>query len=150
MDIHYYIRMWYEQWTSVNHLYTKFATKYHITLTTFDVLYEMYHHSESFSQKDISEKLSIAKQTLSNAMTVLEKRGWIERQKSTTDKRLYIFSLTPLGISFCKEMFSEIEQIEYFAFESLSNEERELFTKVNVKLTKLIEEGMCRGENNGN
>lgn len=150
MEINEHIKSWYVQWLYIESLYSKYAGRYHLTRATMTALDEIYHHEDGCSQKDICQVLNIPKQTVSSVMGNLEKKGFVYKKECVTDKRLHLYYLTPSGCALCEEIIASLDKIEFEAFNQLSQKDREDFTRINVRLTQLIEQGMNGGENNGN
>lgn len=150
MKIEEHIKSWYTQWHYIESLYSKYANRYHLTRATMTALDEIYHHENGCSQKEICQVLSMPKQTVSSLMSNLEKKELVYKKQSITDKRLYLYYLTPSGHDLCKELITELDQIEITAFNQLSEKDREDYTRINERLTQLFEEGMNGGDRNGN
>lgn len=150
MGIDEHIKSWYAQWLYIEYLYSKYAGRYHLTRATMTALDEVYHHDDGCCQKDICCVLNMPKQTVSSVMSNLEKKGLVYKQASLTDKRQHLYYLTKEGCVLCEKIIAGLDKIEFNAFNQLSKQDRENFTRVNERLTQLIEEGMNGGENNGN
>lgn len=94
------------------------------------------------SQTKICDRLDLAKQTVSNLLSSLEKKGYILRKQASDDQRMILFSLSPDGIAFFKPIKEELYRIEYETFSELTKEEREMFRKVHQKIYLSIEKKM--------
>lgn len=82
------------------------------------------------------------KQTVSSIMSNLEKKEFVYKQPSILDKRQQLYYLTESGRLLCEELIATLDKIEYEAFKQLSKKDREDFTRINERLTQLIEKGM--------
>jgi DNA-binding MarR family transcriptional regulator len=51
----------------------------------------------TYTQSELADMMSVSNATMSNTLTALEERGWIERQRSTEDRRQVYIHLTPQG-----------------------------------------------------
>ncbi len=150
MEIDEHIKSWYVQWLYIESLYSKYAGRYHLTRATMTALDEIYHHKDGCSQKEICQVLNIPKQTVSSVMSNLEKKGLVYKKDSVVDKRLRLYYLTQSGCVLCEKIIADLDKIEFEAFNQLSQKDRENFTRINERLTQLIEQGMNGRENNGN
>jgi len=54
--------------------------------------------------------MSVSNATMSNTLTALEERGWIERQRSTEDRRQVYIHLTPQGQRALVESTEDMEE----------------------------------------
>ncbi len=48
-------------------------------------------------QSDLVVKLRLAKSTVSRMLNIMQKRGWLRREKHSKDQRAWVWSLTPDG-----------------------------------------------------
>jgi DNA-binding MarR family transcriptional regulator len=62
------------------------------------------------TQSDLAEMMSVSNATMSNTLTALEERGWIERQRSTEDRRQVHIHLTAHGQQALEESTADMEQ----------------------------------------
>lgn len=82
------------------------------------------------SQKELTAQLSMRPQSASEMIGKLERKGYLTRQKSESDKRVMIVSLTPLGKDVIENGESPI--FEPLATKALTEEER-------IELNRLLE-----------
>ena len=139
--INEHIRCWNKQWLYVEHLYSKYASEYHLTMAAMNALDRIYH-DQVCSQKYLCLVLSMPKQTVSSFMRNLENQELVVKDMCKADRRLCEYRLTETGTKLCEKIFSRLDKIEYNAFRSLSKEDREAFTRINAQLTQLIKAGM--------
>lgn len=80
---------------------------------------------EGMSQQQIAAALDIRAQSVSEAIAVLESRGFIRKEASRTDKRMTLIFITPEGENRRREIFEErkAHAIEFFSV--LNEEEKE-------------------------
>lgn len=150
MEISEHIRLWYLQWSKRDRLYTCFGAKYNMTITTFWVLQLLKMQAKGVSQKEICYELSLPKQTVSNLLAALEKKQYVKKDHDPHDHRSILYFLTDAGSHYITPIDEELYSIEYKAFKSLTEEEREIFTRANMKICQVIENEMLGGEKNGN
>jgi DNA-binding MarR family transcriptional regulator len=77
------------------------------------------------TQSDLAEMMSVSSATMSNTLTALEERGWIERQRSTTDRRQVHIHLTAGGRQALQESTDDMEDYLEELIEGLSTDQRE-------------------------
>jgi MarR family 2-MHQ and catechol resistance regulon transcriptional repressor len=80
-----------------------------ICLSDFMVL-EVLLHKGPMSISGIGEKVLLANASMTAAMDRLERRGWIERHSSETDRRSKTVALTPSGREFIAELYARHER----------------------------------------
>lgn len=146
MEIEEHIKSWYSQWLYIEHLYSKYASRYQLTKAAMTALDEIYHHEDGCCQRDIGHVLNMPKQTVSSIMSNIEKKEFVYKQPSILDKRQQLYYLTESGRLLCEELIATLDKIEYEAFKQLSKKDREDFTRINERLTQLIEKGMNGGK----
>lgn len=96
-------------------------------------------------QKDIEQKFSICRSTVTNIIQLMEKKGYIARESVEHDARLKKVILTDKGKETHSKMEFLAEQLEHRLVEDISGEEMEVFLKVVNK----IQENAQKGENDG-
>ena len=58
----------------------------------------MLSEEDGISQKELAGRMNIKPQSLTGTLEKLQEEGFIERHRSTVDKRELILSITPLGL----------------------------------------------------
>ncbi|EOR27095.1 MULTISPECIES: MarR family transcriptional regulator [Clostridium] len=91
-------------------------------------------------QKTIEEEFDIRRSSVTSVLSLMEKNGLIKRISVCEDARLKKIILTDKGIEVHKSVHKEIEIVESIIFNSLKEEELELFNEILEKLTKNIAE----------
>lgn len=91
-------------------------------------LYE--NREKDIFQKDIEQRFSVGRSTVTNIIQLMEKKGFVRRESVKQDARLKKVILTEKGIG-SQESFEDIvEHIEEELSEGISNEELHIFYKV--------------------
>jgi DNA-binding MarR family transcriptional regulator len=62
-----------------------------------------------YAQSDLAEIMSVSGATMSNTLAALEERGWVERVRSETDRRVFHVRLTSAGVKAYEETMQEME-----------------------------------------
>lgn len=83
------------------------------------------------SSKDLAYLLGIRQQSLNELLNKLEKKGYVTRVPSETDRRVMLVRLTEQG----KQAQDENSGADYVTFDCLSPEERDQF---NAYLDRMI------------
>ena len=61
------------------------------------------------SVSELAEKQAVSLPTMSNSITTLVERGWVERVRPSHDRRLVLVELTPAGRGVLREILRPIE-----------------------------------------
>ena len=77
--------------------YKPFLDKLELTYTQYITMMVMWEH-KSISVKEIGEYLYLDSGTLTPVLKVLEKKGYISRERSSEDERVLIASITDVGM----------------------------------------------------
>ena len=91
------IRSFNRYYTSVIGLLDKQYLNSEFSLTEARILYELHHHPDGMTAKDMIELLEIDKGYLSRMLQSFEKRKLIEKRQSTYDKRSFYLHLSQNG-----------------------------------------------------
>ncbi len=94
-------------------------------------------------QRDLEQKFSCRRSTMSNVLALMEKNGLIERCVSKSDARLKELRLTALARKVDRMARADIEQLESRIVAGIDKEELEIFFKVIDK----IESNILKEEN---
>ena len=94
-------------------------------------------------QKNIEQKFSIGRSTVTSLIQLMEKKGYIARESVEYDARLKKVVLTDKGRQTHDKMECLVEEFEQKLVENISDEEMEVFLKVMNK----IKENVQKGEN---
>jgi DNA-binding MarR family transcriptional regulator len=87
---------------------------------------ELISANPGISQAMVSAEIGLDKSALVPIIDLLEKRGWVERTRSTSDRRRNHLSTTPLGEKELDALFAELAVTEAAGLAALSDEEREI------------------------
>ncbi len=120
------------------------ATKKHadnLTGTHGWIIGYLYHNRDkNIYQKDLEEKFSIRRATVSGIIKLMEKNGLIEKIGDETDKRLKKLVLTQKAIDIHNSVMEDLKKIEEQLQKGLSQEEIDNFFLVMEKMKKNMEE----------
>lgn len=61
------------------------------------------------TQRELAEMMSVSGPTMSNTLTTLETRGWIQRQRSKEDRRVILIEITEAGHKVLRESMEDME-----------------------------------------
>lgn len=96
------------------------------------------HRDEPIYQRDIEKEFSIRRSTATELLKLMEKNGLITRESVPNDLRLKKLILTEKSLNKHKEMKKKIKEIESVMSEGISDEEKQIFFSVMVKIRENI------------
>ena len=97
------------------------------------------HSDRDVFQRDIEEKFSIRRSTVSSMLKLMEKKGLIVRESVSYDARLKKLTLTPKAQDMYMEMITNINNSEKQLRRNISDEELEEFFRILEKIRKNAE-----------
>lgn len=81
------------------------------------------HEGQAVYQRDIEEAFNISRATASNMLSVMERRGFIERQPVEHDARLKKIVMTDLACGTSKRADQDVKEMETLLQQGLSDED---------------------------
>lgn len=114
---------------------------YNLTNTEVDALVTILalrDEKKTISPKKLSEKLIFSSAAITKVLKKLEDRKLIIRLDNKFDKRSKLVKITPIGEEICREVFKDILTYENSCFSVLSDDEKEIFQTLFVKILKNI------------
>ena len=93
-------------------------------------------HQPGISQEQLSDHIMVNKSNVARQLSTLENEGWITRQTSAQDKRVYEVYPTDKTKEMMPEIMNLMKQWNTLITEDLTDEEKELLFKLMPKITK--------------
>lgn len=90
------------------------------------------------TQRDISEQLSMSKQTVNSAFRQLIKKGLVRLETVENNLRTKRIFLTDSGIQFAEQHIDSILRLEEQIWDTMTEEERSTLTKLTRKYNDLM------------
>lgn len=81
-------------------------------------------------QRDVEEEFDLRASTASEMLKSMERKGFIERQPIAEDARMKKIIITPLGLSFQKQVQADLYSMDERISTGVSEEELEIFFRV--------------------
>ncbi len=89
---------------------------------------------EGKTQQALADEIGIRAQSVSEALSVLEEKGYICRTPSESDRRAMLIYITDSGEVFSEEITSERKERAERFFSALSDGEKEMLGEILIKL----------------
>lgn len=96
--------------------------------------------NNGLTQQQIAQMLGIRPQSASEAVTSLEEQGLIEKSPNPQDKRSFLLSITPEGLSRQKQLRQEMQQNACRILTPLNEEEKNTLQCLLEKVIAALEE----------
>jgi len=106
------------------------------------LIFIAYHKSTNSNVSDIAKEFNITKPTISEAIKVLEKKNFISKIFSETDRRSYSISLTKSGENIVKETENFANPISEFVGELQGVDMENLYSGISQLINKLHKKGI--------
>lgn len=100
---------------------------------------------KGLNPSEISERQGTSRNTISSLIRELEDEGLVERHLNQEDRRKFIISLTPSGLTVVQEHSNRYMRMIAECFESLTAEERDQLRHILAKLAKNLETVRAEG-----
>lgn len=113
--------------------------KENMTIEQLMVIKMIHQNGGSVSQKDIEREFGVRRSTVTSAMQILEKKGFIVRTTSPEDSRAKLVTLTPEGKEKNEKLISFIKMRDEEMLSTLSDEERATLTALLEKVLDNLE-----------
>ncbi len=103
-------------------------------------------HNPGSTHSDLERILRIEKPSVTNLISVMERRGWVVRRKDAQDARFKQIYLTSEGEALAGNIAETVDQTKERLMEALSDEETLLLRSLLQKLRKAWENDPQEGE----
>ncbi len=130
------LQRYYALWKESNAIYEEWAKKQGLSSNGLLILYSLYDDSEGCTQKTISQKWCIPKQTVNTILKDFAKRGFIEMLSTQEDKRNKAIQLTLTGRLFAGNIMEKLQSKELCVMEKIGLER---ITDMNDNLALFIQ-----------
>ncbi len=131
------LQRFYSLWKEENAMYDEWAKEHGLSPNSALVLYALYESKEMCTQKNISQKWSIPKQTVNTILKDFIEKGYVELFTLENDKRNKALKLTPNGRIYAGKIIDALHKREMFVIDKMGldivtkmNDTTELFIKL--------------------
>lgn len=131
------LQRYYSLWKDSIVMYEEWAKEHGLSSNGIFVLYSFYESEGKCTQKMISEKWHIPKQTVNTILKDFLNKGYVEMVSSETDKRNKIVCLTEAGKKYADDIIGKLQKKEIYVIEKMGldsiksmNDNTELFIKL--------------------
>ncbi len=123
MDINeemiFQLQRFYFLWKEGNAMYEEWAREHGLSSNSVLILYSLYECGENCTQKSISQKWSIPKQTVNTILREFVSKGYIELTASKEDRRNKLLRLTADGEVYAGRIIEALHEKELFVLDKI-------------------------------
>lgn len=131
------VNQYYTVWQEYNSVYEEWAKAHGLSVNSLLVLSAIHDGMEECTQKKISQKWRIPKQTINVVLKDMERRELVEMFPMQEDRRNKLIRFTESGKEYADTIISKLRKVELFVVEGMKiermkelNEDTALFVKL--------------------
>lgn len=132
------LREYNRLYKEIENLYYEVSVKTGISTSAFWVMYTIVELGDGCLQKDIAERYSFSRQTISSSVRSLEKKGYIVL-KHGKGRNMHLI-ITPEGNEFVRKKIVPLMETENKVFERMSLEESRELLRLSRKYNEIFKE----------
>lgn len=130
------LERYYALWKESNAIYEEWAKSHGLSSNGLLVIYSFYDNNEICTQKSISQKWYIPKQTVNTILKDFIDKGFVEIFAIPEDKRNKAIRLTPKGKLFADKIMEELRKKELYTMKKIGIDQ---ITDMNNTLKQFIQ-----------
>ena len=131
------VNQYYTVWQEYNSVYEEWAKAHGLSVNSLLVLSALHDGMEECTQKKISQKWRIPKQTINVVLKDMERRELVQMFPMQEDRRNKLIRFTESGKEYADTIISKLRKVELFVVEGMKiermkerNEDTALFVKL--------------------
>lgn len=132
------LREYNRLYKEIENLYYEVSVKTGISTSAFWVMYTIVELGDGCLQKDIAERYSFSRQTISSSVRSLEKKGYIVL-KHGKGRNMHLI-ITPEGNEFVRKQIVPLMETENKVFERMPIEESRELLRLSRKYNEIFKE----------
>lgn len=133
---------YYAVWQETNYVYEVWAKAHGISVSRLLALTAIDDGGDDCTQKKISQRWLIPKQTVNMVLKDLERQNFVELLPMQGDKRNKRIRFTPAGREYADTILPELRRVELAAVEKMGVERMRRFGEDGELFIKLLREAM--------
>lgn len=113
---------YYMLWREISYLYEDWSKAHGLSFNEVMVLYSIYEDTVNCTQKMISQKWLIPKQSVNTILKDFERKRLVEFVPLQSDKRNKLIKPTSAGMEYADRIITELRRLELFIIEQMGVE----------------------------
>lgn len=127
-------------------IYSQYAAACGISSTTMCALYSLYTAGNPCTQTDLCETWGIPMQTMNSCLKALEKKGLLQMNACTADRKRKFLLLTAEGETLAQRVIAPLIQAENAAFGALAPEDQQRYLAISAQYNTLLRQFLTTGK----
>ena len=115
-------KRYYTLWRESNLMYEEWCREQGISMNGYLILYSFYDGTDAPTQRSISQRWMIPKQTVNTILKEYLQKGLIEAEPLPSDKRNKVLRLTASGKAYADELIGRFQEKELVVMQKLGIE----------------------------
>lgn len=116
------LQRYYSLWKDCTAMYEEWSKTQGLSSNGVLVLYSFYEEEKACTQKSISQKWCIPKQTVNTILKDFSEKGYVEMVSQSEDKRNKLLRLTDSGRKFADDVIGKLHKKEIYVMEKMGLE----------------------------
>lgn len=141
------LNRYYSVWQEYNYVYEEWAKAHGISVNSLLVLSAIHEGGNDCTQRKISQRWMIPKQTINMILKEFERKGLVELLPMQEDKRNKLIQFTPAGDKYADGIISKLRKVELCVIEEMGIERMK---QLNDNMALFVELFSKTGGNGGN
>lgn len=138
------LQRYYALWKDCSAMYEKWSAEQGLSYNAVLVLCSFYESEGASTQKRISERWNIPKQTVHTILKDFQKKGYVALLSDREDKRNKPVRLTESGEQYAKEIMDRLRERELYVIQKMGLENMKSLNDLTELLIRLFREGDLR------
>jgi len=141
------LNRYYSVWQEYNYVYEEWAKSHGMSVNSLLVLSAIHEGGNDCTQRKISQRWMIPKQTINMILKEFERKGLVELLPMQEDKRNKLIQFTPAGDEYADGIISKLRKAELYVIEEMGIERMKL---LNDNMALFVELFSKAGGNDSN
>ena len=141
------LNRYYSVWQEYNYVYEEWAKAHGMSVNSLLVLSAIQEGGNDCTQRKISQRWMIPKQTINMILKEFERKGLVELLPMQEDKRNKLIQFTPAGDKYADGIISKLRKVELYVIEKMGIERMK---QLNDNMALFVELFNKTGGNGGN
>lgn len=116
------LNRYYSVWQEYNYVYAEWAKTHGMSVNSLLVLSAIHEGGKDCTQRKISQRWLIPKQTINMILKEFERKGLVELLPMQEDKRNKLIQFTPAGNEYADAIISKLRKVELYVIEEMGLE----------------------------
>lgn len=116
------LNRYYSVWQEYNYVYEEWAKAHGMSVNSLLVLSAIHQGGNDCTQRKISQRWMIPKQTINMILKEFERKGLVELLPMQEDKRNKLIQFTPAGDEYADGIISKLRKAELYVIEEMGIE----------------------------